>query len=89
MRRASEDEVASEGAGPRLHVHPYDETFIITVARGRFSIGDADIDAAAGAALIVGTAGVPHRFENHDRSAAMATLGKATAQLVRSCECES
>lgn len=51
------------GAGPRLHVHPYDETFIITEGRARFFIGDTIIDAAAGNVLL-GPAGVPHRFEN-------------------------
>ena len=35
------------GAGPRLHVHPYDETFIIVEGRARFFVGDTTIDAAA------------------------------------------
>ena len=51
------------GAGPRLHVHPYDETFIIIEGRARFFIGETTIDAAAGEVLL-GPAGVPHRFEN-------------------------
>ena len=51
------------GAGPRLHVHPYDETFIITEGRARFFVGAATLDAAAGD-VVFGPAGVPHRFEN-------------------------
>jgi mannose-6-phosphate isomerase-like protein (cupin superfamily) len=51
------------GVGPRLHVHPYDETFIIIAGRGRFFVGDAIIDASAGE-VVLGPAGVPHRFEN-------------------------
>ena len=51
------------GVGPRLHVHPYDETFVIVDGRGRFFVGDAIIDASAGE-IVLGPAGVPHRFEN-------------------------
>lgn len=51
------------GVGPRLHVHPYDETFIIIAGRGRFFVGDTVIDASAGE-VVLGPAGVPHRFEN-------------------------
>ena len=51
------------GQGPRLHVHPYDETFIVTAGRARFFVGDEVLDAAAGE-VVLGPAGVPHRFEN-------------------------
>ena len=51
------------GAGPRLHVHPYDETFIVTEGRARFFVGETTLDAAAGE-VVFGPAGVPHRFEN-------------------------
>ncbi|MGQ3215048.1 cupin domain-containing protein [Shinella sp.] len=51
------------GVGPRLHVHPYDETFIVVEGRARFYIGDSVLDASAGDVLL-GPAGVPHRFEN-------------------------
>jgi len=51
------------GAGPRLHVHPYDETFILTEGRARFYVGDTTLDAEAGE-VVFGPAGVPHRFEN-------------------------
>ena len=51
------------GVGPRLHVHPYDETFIVVEGRARFVVGDTVIDASAGE-IVFGPAGVPHRFEN-------------------------
>jgi mannose-6-phosphate isomerase-like protein (cupin superfamily) len=51
------------GAGPRLHVHPYDETFIVVQGRARFFVGETTIDAGAGE-IVLGPAGIPHRFEN-------------------------
>ena len=51
------------GAGPRLHVHPYDETFIVVAGRARFVVGETTIEAGAGE-TVLGPAGVPHRFEN-------------------------
>lgn len=51
------------GAGPRLHVHPYSETFIVLEGRARFFIGNLTFDASAGE-MIFGPAGVPHRFVN-------------------------
>lgn len=51
------------GTGPRLHVHPYDETFIVVQGRARFFVGETILEAAAGE-TVFGPAGVPHRFEN-------------------------
>ena len=51
------------GEGPGLHVHPYDETFIVTEGRARFFVGDRVIDAIAGE-VVLGPKGIPHRFEN-------------------------
>lgn len=51
------------GKGPRLHVHPYDETFIVIEGRARFYVGDEVIDAEAGD-VVLGPKGLPHRFEN-------------------------
>jgi len=51
------------GEGPRLHVHPYDEMFVVIEGRARFFVGDAVIDAVAGE-VVLGPKGVPHRFEN-------------------------
>ena len=51
------------GEGPRLHVHPYDETFIVIEGRARFFVGNVTLDAAQGD-VVLGPRGVPHRFEN-------------------------
>ena len=51
------------GVGPRLHVHPYDETFIVIQGRARFFVGEEVIEASAGE-VVLGPAAVPHRFEN-------------------------
>ncbi len=51
------------GMGPKLHVHPYDETFVVTAGRARFYVGDQVIDAEAGD-IVLGPKGLPHRFEN-------------------------
>jgi mannose-6-phosphate isomerase-like protein (cupin superfamily) len=51
------------GVGPKLHVHPYDEVFVIQEGRARFFVGDQVIDAEAGD-TVLGPAGLPHRFVN-------------------------
>lgn len=51
------------GQGPKLHVHPYDEIFVVVEGRARFFVGDAVIDAEVGD-VVLGPKGVPHRFEN-------------------------
>lgn len=51
------------GDGPPLHVHPYDEVFIIRQGRARFTIGDDIIEAEAGQ-ILFGPANVPHKFES-------------------------
>ncbi|MGL4237106.1 cupin domain-containing protein [Tabrizicola sp.] len=51
------------GKGPRLHVHPYDEVFIIRAGRALFTIGDEEIEAEAGQ-ILLGPAGLPHKFVN-------------------------
>lgn len=51
------------GMGPVLHMHPYDETFVVVMGRARFFVGDQVIDAEAGD-VVFGPKGLPHRFEN-------------------------
>jgi mannose-6-phosphate isomerase-like protein (cupin superfamily) len=51
------------GEGPKLHIHPYDETFILIEGRARFFVGDQIIDAEAGD-VVLGPKAVPHRFIN-------------------------
>lgn len=56
----STDEI---GAGPVLHVHPYDEIFVIIEGRARFTVGGETLEAAAGD-VVFGPANVPHKFTN-------------------------
>ncbi|MCB1492981.1 MAG: cupin domain-containing protein [Rhodobiaceae bacterium] len=51
------------GGGPRLHVHPYDEVFIVRQGEALFRIGDQEIEAKAGD-ILFGPANVPHKFSN-------------------------
>ena len=51
------------GNGPPLHVHPYDEVFIVRQGRARFTIGGEKIEAEAGQ-ILLGPANVPHKFIN-------------------------
>ncbi|MCP8938640.1 cupin domain-containing protein [Alsobacter sp. SYSU M60028] len=51
------------GMGPKLHMHPYDETFVVVAGRARFFVGDQVIEAEAGD-VVFGPKGLPHRFEN-------------------------
>jgi mannose-6-phosphate isomerase-like protein (cupin superfamily) len=51
------------GEGPTLHVHPYDEIFVITEGRARFTVGDKTIDAEAGD-VVLGPANIPHGYQN-------------------------
>lgn len=50
-----------EGVGPRLHRHPYAETFIIRRGSATFTIGDEQVVGKAGQVLVV-PAGVAHKF---------------------------
>lgn len=54
---------AETGEGPRLHSHPYPETFIVRAGRALYTIGEETIEAQAGQILVV-PAGVPHKFRN-------------------------
>lgn len=49
------------GFGPRLHQHPYGETFVIRSGRALFMIGDQQREGCAGDVLVV-PANTPHKF---------------------------
>ena len=51
------------GAGPKLHVHDYDEVFIVREGRALFTVGAQKIAAGAGDVLFA-PAHVPHKFHN-------------------------
>ena len=49
------------GRGPKLHTHPYDETFILEAGRAKFTVDGETIEAEAGQIVVV-PAGAPHKF---------------------------
>lgn len=51
------------GGGPRLHRHPYPETFIIRTGTALFTVGTEELRVGAGQIVVV-PAGVPHKFSN-------------------------
>ncbi|MFG0287163.1 MAG: cupin domain-containing protein [Rhodopirellula sp. JB044] len=51
------------GDGPRWHVHPYDEVFIVRTGTALFTIGDKRIEAQEGDVLM-GPANIPHKYHN-------------------------
>lgn len=60
------------GQGPKLHHHPYDETFVILAGHVLVQVGDESIEGGPGD-IVIGPPGVPHGFTN---------LGPGQAQLV-------
>jgi mannose-6-phosphate isomerase-like protein (cupin superfamily) len=51
------------GVGPKWHVHPYDEIFIIRQGRALFTVGTEKFECEAGQ-VVFGPANVPHKFKN-------------------------
>ena len=51
------------GQGPRWHVHPYDEIFIVRAGRALFTVGDEKIEAESGE-ILLGPADVPHKYHS-------------------------
>lgn len=49
------------GSGPRLHKHPYPETFVIRSGRALFTVGAEELVGSAGQILVV-PADTPHKF---------------------------
>jgi len=56
-------ETPEVGVGPRWHVHPYDEVFVIREGRALFTVGDRKLEAEKGD-VVLGPANVPHKFHN-------------------------
>jgi quercetin dioxygenase-like cupin family protein len=51
------------GQGPRLHRHPYDETWVVQEGNLTFQLGDTRHHARPGD-IIIAPPGVPHKFTN-------------------------
>src|SRR6266511_1870915 len=55
---------APPGEGVKLHMHPYEEIFIILEGTATYTVGEETFEAHAGQTLI-GPANVPHMFVNY------------------------
>lgn len=55
------ESTAKAGRGPRLHKHPYAETFVIRRGSATFTIGSAQVVGRAGQVLVA-PADTPHKF---------------------------
>ena len=53
------------GTGPRLHRHPYDETFIVEAGSATFTIDGETLELEAGRIAVV-PANTPHKFVSGD-----------------------
>jgi|SRR5579859_1498103 len=51
------------GQGPRLHRHPYDETWVVVEGNLTFQAGDEHMDAGTGDIVVV-PPHTPHKFTN-------------------------
>ena len=51
------------GGGPRLHRHPYDETWVVVEGTLTFTAGEDALAASPGDIVVV-PPGVPHKFRN-------------------------
>src|SRR5437763_8182350 len=52
------------GQGPRLHKHPYDETWVVIDGNLTFQAGDQQLEACPGDIVTV-PPHTPHKFTNH------------------------
>ena len=54
---------SNTGQGPRLHRHPYDETWVVVEGAVKFQAGNGACAAGLGDVVIV-PANTPHKFTN-------------------------
>jgi quercetin dioxygenase-like cupin family protein len=67
------------GVGPRLHSHPYSETFLVQSGRARFELDGEPVDAAAGD-VVVAPPGAAHKFTaTGDEQLRMVTIHAAAS----------
>jgi quercetin dioxygenase-like cupin family protein len=52
------------GHGPRLHRHPYDETWVVVDGDLTFQLGDERLEVRAGD-IVIAPPDVPHAFTNN------------------------
>jgi quercetin dioxygenase-like cupin family protein len=51
------------GKGTSLHIHPYDEVFVVQEGTLTFTVGDITVEARGGQ-IVIAPANTPHRFVN-------------------------
>ncbi len=51
------------GQGPKLHKHPYDETWVVERGQLTFQLGDELLEIEAGD-VVIAPPDVPHKFTN-------------------------
>lgn len=51
------------GHGPRLHRHPYDETWVVVDGKLTFQLADEQLHIGPGD-VVIAPPGVPHKFTN-------------------------
>lgn len=51
------------GRGPGLHIHPYEEVFVMQQGLATFTIGDQTLEVRGGQ-IVVAPANTPHKFKN-------------------------
>lgn len=57
-------DASQPGGGPRLHRHPYDETWVVQEGRLTFQLGEEQFQVGAGD-IAIAPPGVPHKFTNN------------------------
>jgi mannose-6-phosphate isomerase-like protein (cupin superfamily) len=69
------------GSGPRLHRHPYTETFLIHAGRALFTVGEEKLVGTGGQILVVPQL-IAHRFEVLDGGVYEATHIHASDRFI-------
>lgn len=73
--------ITAPGRGPRLHRHPYAETFVIHRGRALFTVGEEQV-VGVGGQILVAPALISHRFEVLDGGTYEATHVHANDRFV-------
>lgn len=73
--------ITTPGRAPRLHRHPYAETFVIHHGRALFTVGEEQVVGVGGQILVVPSL-VTHRFEVLDGGTYEATHVHASDRFI-------
>lgn len=69
------------GEGPRLHRHPYDETWVVQEGNLTFQLGEDRLKAGPGD-IVIAPPGVPHKFTNDGPGTSMLVCIHANPTMV-------